>query len=235
MSRNEGKLFGDAVKVNHRWQQPIKKWSRVGAHATTVPCQVFHSSLTKSGNRNVMKSSILVDVIKIRKNQERNANKSISLKISNRSVLTKKLELFGISTKNGSGKILKIPLGLGTIMIEVRLSNCIFSSDNQRECACLMDIRGNPTIDCRTKDNIGCVIGGKNIQYLGKTVLNGKTCKCGPRGAVDCFKTCVKQNKSYEPGEITTTKGNDGSQINCKCAPQGFWKCDLVGGNPGKL
>ena len=109
------------------------------------------------------------------------------------------------------------------------------SSDNQRECACLMDIRGNPTIDCRTKDNIGCVIGGKNIQYLGKTVLNGKTCKCGPRGAVDCFKTCVKQNKSYEPGEITTTKGNDGSQINCKCAPQGFWKCDLVGGNPGKL
>ena len=95
-----------------------------------------------------------------------------------------------------------------------------------------MDIRGNPTIDCRTKDNIGCVIGGKNIQYLGKTVLNGKTCKCGPRGAVDCFKTCVKQNKSYEPGEITTTKGNDGSQINCKCAPQGFWKCDLVGGNP---
>ena len=106
MSRNEEKLFGDAVKVNHRWQQPIKKWSLVGALATTVPCQVFHSSLTKSGNRNVMKNNILVDVIRIRKNQELNANKSISLKINNQNVLIKKLELFGISTKSGSGGIL---------------------------------------------------------------------------------------------------------------------------------
>lgn len=107
MSRKEEKLFGDVVKVNHRWQQPIKKWSLVGALAMTVPCQVFHSFLTKYGNRNAMKNNILVDVIKIRKSQEPNVSKSTSLKISNHNALTKKLELFGISTKSGSGEILK--------------------------------------------------------------------------------------------------------------------------------
>ena len=106
MSRNEGKLFGDAAKVNHKWQQLIKKWSLVDGLAMTARCQVYHSSLTKSGNRNEMKNNILVDVIKIRKNQELNASKSISLKINNQNVLIKKLELFGISTKSGSGGIL---------------------------------------------------------------------------------------------------------------------------------
>ena len=96
------------AKVNHRWQQPIKKWSLADALAMTVPCQVFHFFPTKSGNRNAMKNNIPVDVIKIRKSQEPNASKSISLKISNHNVLTRKLELFGISTKNGSGEILKI-------------------------------------------------------------------------------------------------------------------------------
>ena len=38
-------------------------------------------------------------------------------------------------------------------------------------------------------------------------------------------------NKNYEPGEITVTKGVDGSQLVCSCDQQGFWKCDLIGGN----
>ena len=101
MSRNVVKLFGDVVRENHRWQQPIIKWSLVDDLAMMVPCREFLSCQMKCGNQNEMKNNILVDVIKIRKNQELNANKSINLEINNHNVLTRKLEQFVILTKSG--------------------------------------------------------------------------------------------------------------------------------------
>lgn len=106
------------------------------------------------------------------------------------------------------------------------------ASDGKRECSCLIDIQGRPAIDCRIRENIGCVIGGKNVAYKDQVQMDTESiCKCGPRGDVSCYKPCRKLNKNYEPGEITVTKGIDGSQLVCSCDQQGFWKCDLIGGD----
>ena len=98
-----------------------------------------------------------------------------------------------------------------------------------RECACLVNIQGQPTIDCRNKKDAGCIIKGRHVRFEDVVdVAAGQQCECGPRGVVNCFRTCTKSSKTYTPGQTTITKSMDGSNLECKCESDGEWKCDVA-------
>ena len=94
-----------------------------------------------------------------------------------------------------------------------------------RECACLLDISGKPTIDCRKKMDSGCIIKGSLVRFGDVVpVGEGQRCKCSERGMVDCFTLCMKNNAEFNPGETTTTNGGG----LCTCVGEGEWQCEMT-------